>query len=203
MNIEYLKRISIGATISSLISIAPANAEILVEPIINFADPNLPNQSFGFGIGRNPPNTLVSWNAPDVSGEQNFLNDTGLDITNITLLLFPQEDFLDEEVIWADVDGDGEIGRSNFFSNFVVDNDFTFPGRGNTPLIDITGGVIPNGELFIQQLLTEPDLTVSSGDPGPLLVGGAYDGIKVPEPSSILGLMLIVGLGSVFVQNKK
>ena len=71
------------------------------------------------------------------------------------------------------------------------------------PRVTFTGGVIPLGTRFVSQTPTEPDLTVlpEAGDAGPLLVGGRYDGVPVPEPSTILGLVSALGFGVLF--NKK
>lgn len=205
MNTKNIGTLIASAVVSSLLSLAPAAAAILVEPVLTTPDPNLP--SFDFGIGVNPARTVLVWNAPDISGQQNFLNeDTGLDITTIELFLFPDFDEIDDEVIWADVNGDGQIGISNLFANIEVDNNFILEDSGEfyrAPRVTFTGGVIPLGTRFVAQTLTEPDLTapLDVGDAGPLLVGGRYDGVSVPEPSTILALVSILGFGVLF--NKK
>ena len=201
MNTKNIGMLVVSAAVSSLLSLAPA-AAILVEPVLTTSNPNLrfPN----FGIGVNPPRTVLVWNAPDSTGQQNFLNKgTGLDITTIELFLFPDLDKLDDDVIWADVNGDGQIGVSNLFANIEVDNNFIFEDSGEllrAPRVTFTGGVIPLGTRFVAQTLTKPDLMVP-GRAGPLLVGGRYDGVPVPEPSIILGLVSVLGFGVLF--NKK
>ena len=205
MNTNNIKTLIFGTAFSTLFSLAPATAVILVEPVLTTPDPNLP--SFDFAIGVNPPRTVLVWNAPDITGQQNFLNeDTGLDITIIELFLFPDFDSLDEEVIWGDVNGDGQIGESDIFSNIEVDNNFILEdpaGVFRAPRVTFTGGVIPEGTRFVSQTPTLPDLTVlpGEGDVGPLLVGGRYDGVSVPEPSTIFSLVSTLGLGILF--NKK
>ncbi|MDJ0735365.1 MAG: PEP-CTERM sorting domain-containing protein [Nostocaceae cyanobacterium] len=205
MNFKNIGTLVASTAVSSLLSLSPAAAVILVEPILTTADPSLPFPDFGIGV--NPPGEILVWNAPDVSGQQNFLNEgTGLDITNIELFLFPDFDALSEDVIWGDVDGDGHIGVSDFFDNIEVDNNFILQDSGQffrAPRVTFTGGAIPLGAAFVAQTPTLPDLTVSPdvGDNGPLVVGGRYDGVAVPEPSTILGLVSILGFGVLF--NKK
>lgn len=205
MNTKNVGMIVASAAVSSLLSLAPATAAILVEPVLTTPDPNLP--SFDFSIGVNPPREVLVWNAPDISGQQNFLNErTGLNITTIELFLFPDLDELDDEVIWGDVNGDGQIGVSDIFDNIEVNNNFILDESGDlfrAPRVTFTGGVIPLGTRFVSQTPTEPDLTAPPevGDAGPLLVGGRYDGVPVPEPSAILGLVSALGFGVLF--NKK
>jgi hypothetical protein len=197
MNTKNIGTLVVSAAVSSLLFPFAAAAAILVEPVLTTANPNLPVQNFGIG-DRNPPRTVLVWNAPDRSGQQNFLNrGTGLDITKMDLYLFPELDALNEDVIWGDVNGDGKIGVSNLFANIEVDNNFILEDSGDfyqAPRVTFTGGVIPLGTSFVTQFLTQPDLTVT-GNAGPLLVGGSYDGVPVPEPSAILGLVSVLGLG--------
>ncbi len=204
MNIKKIGTLIANAIVGGFLLSTPAAAVIFVEPIVTTADPNLPPQPIGIGL--NPPREIVVWNAPDVSGQQNFLNDTGLNLTTLSLLLFPDFDALGEDAIWGDVNGDGKIGSSNIFTNFDVNNDFLL-GQVRAPIINITGGAIPNGERFVFQFLTNPDLTVPPevGDNGPLFVGGAYDGIPatpIPEPSNILGLFLSLGVVGLIGKSK-
>ncbi len=202
MNTKNIGTLVISAAVSSLLSLAPAAAAILVEPVLTTPDRNLPSRNFGIGV--NPPRTVLVWNAPDISGQQNFLNEgTELDITTIELFLFPELDEVDDEVIWGDVNGDGQIGISNLFANIEVDNNFILEDSGElfrAPRVTFTGGVILLGTRFVAQTLTEPDLTapLEVGDAGPLLVGGRYDGVTVPEPSTILSLVSVLGFGVLF-----
>ncbi len=182
-----------GAVGGCLMSLAPASAAILVEPLVTTANPNLRE---GIGIPFNlQPNQLIFWNAPDATGEQNFLNNTGLTINSLSLLLFPDFDTLTDDVQWGDVNGDGKIGFSNIFPNINVSSDFTVEGF-RAPVIDFNGGEILNNNRFAVQFITNPDLrSTIPGDNGPLVVGGIYDGFQpVPEPSSILGSALVLGL---------
>jgi hypothetical protein len=196
MKIKKIGTLVTSAIVGGLLLSTPATAVILVEPIVTTPDPNLRPQPIGIGL--NPPRQIVVWNAPDVSGQQNFLNDTGLNLTTLSLLLFPDFDILPDDVVWGDVNGDGKIGISNLFTNFDVDNNFLL-GENRAPLINITGGIIPNGERFVFQFLTNPNLTLSPevGDNGPLFVGGAYNGVpatSVPEPSNIFAFVLSGGI---------
>lgn len=178
-----------------LLLLAPANAAILVEPIVTSSNPNF---SEGIGIPLNlQPLQLIAWNAPDNTGEQNFLNDTGLTIDSFSVLLFPTLDELEEDVVWGDVNGDGQIGLSNIFSDIKISPDFVLEGFP-APRLDLTGGEIPNGSRFSFQFITNPDLRPSEpGDNGLLVVGGVYNGSQpVPEPSTIVGSAFIFGLGS-------
>ncbi len=194
----FLKKLALfisgvmGATIFPLI---PANAVIVVEPIVT-----TPNSEFPDGVGvplNLAPGQLIGFNIPDTSGLQNFINDTGLDITRIGVFLFPDFDALDEEIAWGDVNGDGQIGLSNIFSEVFVVPDAVFPipdpsspnGVGFTPapFIQVSEGIIPNQKRFVFQFITSPDLTPATpGDNGPIIVGAVYDGITpVPESSNI------------------
>jgi len=183
-----------GAVVGCLMSLAPATAAILVEPIVTTANPSLLE---GVGIPLNlQPNELIFWNAPDTTGQQNFLNNTGVSINLLSLLLLPDFDTLNEDVEWGDVNGDGQIGFSNIFSNLTVFPDFTVEGL-RAPRFNFAGGEIPNNDRFVVQFLTDPDLRPAvPGDNGPLVVGGIYRSFQtVPEPSSILGSALALGLG--------
>ncbi|MFW9264599.1 PEP-CTERM sorting domain-containing protein [Nostoc sp. CALU 546] len=189
-----------GAVGGCLMSLAPANAAILVEPIITKLNPDFQD---GVGIPFNlQPGELTFWNVPDTTGEQNFLNDTGLAIDSISFILLPGFDTLDDDLAWGDVNGDGKIGISNIFTNINVDPDFTFqplsiPQSFSAPRIDFAAGIIPLNERFVVQFLTTPDIRpVVPGDNGPLVVGGVYFASEpVPEPSTILGSVFAIGLG--------
>ncbi|MDJ0599213.1 MAG: hypothetical protein QNJ37_10285 [Crocosphaera sp.] len=203
MNTKNIGSLVFGTTVISLLSFTPASAVVLVEPIISTPNPNFPSPNFG--LGDPPTDTVLVWRAPDISGQQNFLNDTGYNITMMELFLLPDLDEVEDEVIWGDVDGDGQIGSSAIFESIEIDNDFILVNPNNpnvsfrAPRVIFSEGVIPVGTRFIVQTPTDPDLTPPPevGDDGPLLVGGRYDGVKVPEPSSLLGLISILGLGSI------
>ncbi|MEH2276483.1 MAG: PEP-CTERM sorting domain-containing protein [Nostoc sp.] len=206
MNTKNIGTLVFSTIVTSFLSLAPVAAAILVEPVLTTPNPNLP--SFDFEIGSVvPPRRVIVWPAPDISGQENFLNQgTGLDITTMDLFLLPDLDKLDDDVIWADVNLDGKIGVSNLFANIEVDNNFILEVSGKryrAPRVTFTGGVILLGTRFVAQTLTEPDLTVPPevGNAGPLLVGGRYDGVPVPEPSTIFGLVSALGFEVLF--NKK
>ncbi|AFY48965.1 hypothetical protein Nos7524_3162 [Nostoc sp. PCC 7524] len=189
-----------GAVGGCFLALAPATAAILVEPIVT-----TPNLSFPTGVEIPfglPPGQLTFWNAPDTTGEQNFLNSTGLDIDQFSLVLLPDFDSLADDVIWGDVNSDGQIGFSNIFTNVNIAQGFTFQGL-RAPRIDLAGGVIPAGDRFVVQFITQPDLRPSvPGDNGPLVVGGVYFGsvpvASVPEPSTFFGSLVAMGLGNYF-----
>lgn len=202
-----MKKANIGLLISSAIggcflSLPPATATILVEPIVTTPSPEFPD---GIGIPFNlQPLQVVPWSAPDTTGEQNFINNTGFTINRFSLILLPELDLLlDDDVIWGDVNGDGQIGFSNIFPTINITPDFVFQGF-SAPRLDLIGGTIPNGERFTFQFITQPDLRPTEpGDNGPLVIGGAYDGfVPVPEPSTLLGFAAVIGLGGILKQRK-
>ncbi|MBD2198638.1 MULTISPECIES: PEP-CTERM sorting domain-containing protein [Calothrix] len=195
-----MKATTIGSLISStlggfLLSLSPASAVTLVEPIVTTPITNFPD---GIKVtDALKPSELRFWNAPDTTGEQNFVNDTGFTINQFSFLVFPDFDTLADDVIWGDVDGDGKVGFSNIFSNITISPDFLVENF-RAPRLNMTGGSIFNGNSFAVQFITKPDLRPAQpGDNGPLVIGGAYDIAKqVPEPSTILSTALVFGLGS-------
>ncbi len=201
-----MEKANIGLLVSStmagcFLSLSPANATILVEPIVNTPNSEFPD---GIGIPLNlEPLQVLVWNAPDTTGEQNFINNTDFNITRFSLLLFPEFDIIpDDDVIWGDVNGDGQIGLSNIFPTIDITPDFVFQGF-STPRLDLLGGTISNGERFTFQFITDPDLRpAQTGDDGPLIIGGAYNGVPIPEPSTLLGLTTVIGLGTILKQRK-
>ncbi|MBW4676060.1 MAG: PEP-CTERM sorting domain-containing protein [Desmonostoc geniculatum HA4340-LM1] len=187
---------------SFLLSFTSANAVILVEPIVTTRNENFPDGE-GFGDYLRPVNDILLRNAPDAGNLQNLLNDTGYTINKLSLLLLPEFDFLEEEVVWGDVNGDGEIGLSNIFSNITIAFDFILADIP-FPRLDLTDGTIPDGNRFTLQFISSPDLTpLDPLEYGPLVTGVFYDGFKsVPEPSNILGFTLIIALG-LWLRNSK
>lgn len=194
MKIAHLGLLFFNILGSFLLLLAPANAVVLVEPIVTTAKENFPD---GEGLGRlRPLNDILLTNAPDAGNQQNILNDTGYTITQLSVLLLPEFGFVDEEIVWGDVNGDGQIGLSNIFSNISISPDFVLFGIP-FPRLDLTNGTILNGNRFTLQFITSPDLTpVDPQEFGPLVVGTFYDGFQsVPEPSTILAFALVVILG--------
>ncbi|BAZ49552.1 hypothetical protein NIES4103_21640 [Nostoc sp. NIES-4103] len=179
---------------SLLLSLTSADAIILVEPIVTTPNENFPDTE-GLGDYLQPGDILLS-NAPDAGNQQNFLNDTGYTINQLSLLLLPELGFVDEEIAWGDVNGDGQIGLSNIFSNITIAPDFVFLDFA-FPRLNLTDGIIPNGNRFTLQFITSPDLTpVDPEEYGPLVTGVFYDGFKsVPEPSTMFGVTLVMALG--------
>ncbi|MFK0732824.1 MAG: PEP-CTERM sorting domain-containing protein [Gloeotrichia echinulata GP01] len=195
-----MKTRNFGLLISSILGIsvfsfAPVNAAVLVEPIVTTPNENFPD---GETIGDYLPAStgILFGNAPDARNQQNWLNSTGYKIDKLSLFLFPALDFVDEDVIWGDVNGDGKIGLSNIFTNITIAPDLMI-GDFVLPRLDLTGGTIPNGNRFTMQFITSPDLTpVDPQEYGPLVRGFSYDGVKsVPEPSNIIGSALVITIG--------
>lgn len=191
-----------GAMIGLLGMSNAAEAVILVEPIVT-----TPNTDFPDGIGIPLdllPGQIYPFSAPDTSGAQNFLNDSDFTITRQALVLFPDFDLIEEEVVWGDANGDGQIGLSNIFDRIVLNPDFTVPDANfqpiRAPLIQLEQGSIAQGERFSFQIITSPDLTPDiPGDNGPLAIGGIYDGeltedsiTTVPEPSATLAFFTLL-----------
>lgn len=204
MKITNLGTLISGAVGGFFLSLAPATAAILVEPIVTTPNPSFPSGvDIPFGL---PPGQLTFWNAPDTTGEQNFLNSTGLDINQFSLIVLPDLDTLPDDVVWGDVNGDGQIGFSNIFTTINVNPGFILQGL-RAPRINLAGGVIPAGDRFVVQFISQPDLRPSiPGDNGPLVVGGVYFGsipvATVPEPSFVLGSAFTVALGAWFTRRK-
>ncbi|MEH1846435.1 MAG: PEP-CTERM sorting domain-containing protein [Nostoc sp.] len=195
-----MKMTNLGLLVSAilgsfLLSLTSANAVILVEPIVTTPNKNFPD---GEGLGNDfrPLNDILASNAPDVGNLQNLLNDTGYTINQLSLLLLTNIDFIEEKVEWGDVNGDSKIGLSNIFSNITIAPDLVLQDTP-FPRLDLTDGIISDGNRFTLQFITSPDL--SPVDPqkyGPLVTGVFYDGFKsVPEPSTILGFTLVIALG--------
>lgn len=199
-----MKAANIGLLISTtlgslLLSFIPATAAILVEPIITTF-----NENFSDGTELPPNLQPILWNAPDTTG-LNLLNNTGYTINKFSLLLLPELDFLEDDLVWGDVNGDGQVGLSNIFTNITTTPDFVFEDL-LAPRLEFTDGTIPDGTRFTIQIITSPDLRPANPEEnGPLAIGGFYDGFRtVPEPSTILGFtltMVLVGLCKKMGQN--
>lgn len=225
MNIKKLGSFISGAFVGSFFLPVSANAVILVEPLVNTPNPEFQDQ---LEIPPDlPPNQVIPWVVPDSTGQQNFFNGTEFDINKISVILLnaltptldlDEDGFHDldldldgfpDEVMWGDVNGDGQIGKSNIFGSITIDPDFiTEPAPGllvPAPRLDLTEGIIFRGEAFTFQFITSPDITSSiPGDNGPLLVGGTFEEVEivVPEPSTFLGYIFVFGLGYWLKKNK-
>lgn len=200
-----MKTTDIGLFISSalgsfLLSLAPATAAILVEPIITTADENLPD---GPGFAPLLPLEKSIFNAPDRNTQRNFLNDTGYTINNFSIQLLPDLSVIGgEDVVWGDVNGDGKIGLSNIFANITTTPDANFEAFP-APKLELKDGIIASNQRFTFQFLTSPDLTPTDADEnGPLVLVFDYNGVKIPEPSNIFACVLIMALFG-WVKKKK
>lgn len=134
----------IGTAGMCILSLAPVTAAtIFVEPIITQRNPNYLDVALPPEVA---PNTPFSWFVPDSSGEQNFFNYTGFDMTSFRLVLLTQQ-YNGDNVLWGDANGDGKIGQSDIFSSFTINP------NNPRPQLDISGGLIPYGDSLYFNLL--------------------------------------------------
>ena len=183
---------TLGAIEIFLLSLNPADAAVLVEVIATTPNPEftevtvippevLPEQPRGFTV-------------PDSSGEVNFLNDTGFNMQEISALIITDE-LNGEPVVWGDANEDGQIGLSNIFAKVAINPDNTIFQQ-----LDFEDGLIRDGEQFVFQFITKPDLNPGiPGVGGPITVATIYRGVPVPESSPVFGLVL---LGSGYISQK-
>ncbi len=197
----------LGTAGISLLSLAPASAVIFVEPIVTKENEDiLQNKKPRELTPELQPGQVIEYGVPDVAN--NFKNATGRDIGSLvfkleTLFYSNQEStptFNNEPVQWGDVNGDGKIGFSNtpgledIFKNITVTGD----------IITYSGGIIPDGSLFFNQFISQPDLRPGGGiipkappppadQDGPIRVSSYYTAI--PEPTSVFGLLVLGSLG--------
>lgn len=208
----------LGVAGISLLSLTPASATILVEPIVTTQNEDLiKTRTLGPEF---QPGLIVEYGVPN--NDANFLNATGQDIGSFVFKLetlsYSNPDstlpFDNEPVQWGDVNGDGLIGFSNdpglrdiFTDVTVTDNVITF-----------SRGVIPNGTVFFDRVSTQPDLTPGGGiippappapvdQDGPIRVSSFYTAVSeptaVPEPSSTIGILVFSTLGVVLTLKRK
>ncbi|WP_298920980.1 hypothetical protein [uncultured Nostoc sp.] len=197
----------LGAAGISFLSLTPARAFILVEPIVTTKNQDILDTKKPRTLGPEyQPGQIVEYGVPDVAN--NFLNATGYDINSLvfdlkTLSYSNQNStppFDNEPVQWGDVNGDGKIGYSN---NPELKNIFTdITVKDN--IITFSGGVIPNGTLFYNPFATLPNLAPGAGiipsvppekadKDGPIRVASYYT--AVPESTSVLSVLLFGALG--------
>ncbi len=197
----------LGAAGISFLSLTPAKAVILVEPIVTTVNEEIfqarPPRTLGADI---LPGQIIDYGVPDRAN--NLVNGTGNDFASLVFdlqtLFYSNANstpaFDNEPVQWGDVDGDGKIGFSSvpelqdIFANVTVkDNILTY-----------SGGVITDGTIFFNRFATTPDLTPGGAiippappeDPdGPIRVGAYYT--AVPEPTGVLGVLVFGALGVV------
>lgn len=206
-----------GAAIISVLPLEQVSAAILVEPIVTTRNENIIKTKNPRKLGSElQPGQVVEYGVPD--NANNLLNATGKDmgsfVFDLKTLTYSNPNstpaFNNELVQWGDVDGDGKIGFSNtddltdIFKNVVVKDN----------LITFSGGVIPDGTVFFNQFVTQPNLKPGGGiipptapppadQDGPIRVSAYYTAI--PEPNSILGLLVFgsLGLASMFKHTQK
>ncbi|WP_193200426.1 hypothetical protein [Nostoc sp. MG11] len=163
-----MKTTDIGLFISSalgslLLSFTSATAATLVEPIFTNRRENFPEIPGSFS-NILPSDTLLPFFAPNDAG-LNFLNETGYTINKFSLLLVPRDPEFGNDLVWGDVDGDGKISSSNIFTNTNIAPDFTVPVINiNAQRLELTNGIIQDGESFALSFITNQDSTPINGD---------------------------------------
>jgi hypothetical protein len=205
----------LGAVGISCLSLTPATAVILVEPIVTTVNRDTLQTREPRVLGSDlQPGEIIKYGVPDRAN--NLKNATGLDIASLvfkleTLSYSNQNStpaFDNEPVQWGDVNGDGKIGYSNIsglediFKNVILD--------GNT--ITYSGGVIPNNTVFFNRFSTVPDLSPGGGiipaappppanQDGPIRISSYYN--TVPEPTDALGILVFGILGVALKLKRK
>jgi hypothetical protein len=190
-----------GALGSLLLSFTSATAATLVEPIVTNKRENFSEIS-GALSNFLPSDTLLTFFPPNDAG-LNFLNETGYTINKFSLLLVPRDPEFGNDLTWGDVDGDGKIGSSNIFTNTQIAPDFNVPVLNiNAPRLELTNGLIQDGQSFALSFITNRDLTPINGDDS-LAIAMFYGGFRtVPEPSNVFAFVLTMALGC-WLRNRK
>lgn len=215
----------LGATGISFFSALPANAVILVEPIITTPNRDILNTRTPTRLGPEyPPGLAAEYGVPDAPN--NLLNETGRDISGLTISLeqlsYSNPDATppleNEAVQWGDADGNGRIGFSSDRDLKDIFSEVTISDRS----ISFSDGVIPDGTIFFDRVFTNPDLTPGNGiipalppdesdRNGPIRVSSFYSAdttpndttpTTVPEPTSNLALGLF-GICIVIAKSKR
>ncbi|MEH2199323.1 hypothetical protein [Nostoc sp.] len=196
----------LGAAGISFLSLTPARAVILVEPIVTTKNQNILDTKSPRILTDYEPGELIEYGVPDVAN--NFLNNTGYDIESLVFdlktLSYSNPDstpaYNNEPVEWGDVNGDGKIGSSNNPDLEDIFTDITISGS----TITFSGGVIRNGSLFYNPFATLPNLAPGGGiippvpaeqtdKDGPIRVAAYYT--AVPESTNVLGVLVLGALG--------
>lgn len=195
-----MKTTDIGLFISSalgslLLSFTPATAAILVEPIVTTPRENTFDVT-GLPSVLQPSEPLLWFFPPNDSGIPNLTNETGYTINRLSLLLLPEFSEYEDDLVWGDVNGDGQIGLSNIFTNINIAPDSTVLDT-NAPRLELTNGTIQDGKTFAFTFLTSRDLTpIDPQGNNLLLVGTFYEGFRtVPEPSNVFAFVLTMAVG--------
>jgi hypothetical protein len=194
------RRLAAYAAFVGLAVWAPAaRAGLIIEPVFNRvagsgpADNNFPLYDPGFLINgvayftADEPGEVVTYASGDPRDP--FLdvfhvwNNTRYDITGFTLRLIGTATDTEDpgtvvrgpvDAVWGDVDGDGQVGRSDIFSGIIVSPD----GKE----IRFEGGLIPVGGRF-----TDIHLAVSDNPPDFAGIDSFFSGVQavsVPEPGA-------------------
>jgi hypothetical protein len=197
----------LGAAGISFLSLTPATAVILVEPIVTNINEEIFQTRTPRTLGTDIlPGQIIEYGVPDRAN--NLLNSTGNDMESLVFDLKTlsytnpnsNPSFNNELVQWGDVDGDGKIGFSSIpelkdiFANVTVKDN----------LLTYSGGVIPDRTIFFNRFATQPDLTPGGGiippipedqenRDGPIRVAAYYT--AVPESTNVLGVLVFGALG--------
>lgn len=195
-----MKTTDIGLFISSalgslFLSFTPATAVTLVEPIVTTPRENI-SDVIGLPPGLQPSVPLLGFFPPNDTSLPNLTNETGYTIDKLSLLLLPEFTELEDDLVWGDVNGDGQIGSSNIFTNINIAPDFPVLGS-NALSLELTNGTIQDGKTFAFTFLTSQDLTpIDPQGNNLLLIGTSFEGSKaVPEPSNVFAFALTIALG--------
>ncbi|MEA5623604.1 hypothetical protein [Nostoc sp. UHCC 0251] len=200
----------LGAVGISFLSLTPAKAFITVETIVTEANEDILKMKNPRTLGPEfQPGQVIEYGVPDVAN--NFVNGTGYDIESLVFdlktLSYSNPDstpvFDHEPVQWGDVNGDYKIGYSNDPDLKNIFTDVTIKDN----IITFSGGVIPNGSLFYNPFVTNPNVAPGGGiippipaeqedKDGPVRVASYYT--AVPESTNILGVLLFGALGVAF-----
>ncbi|MBG1265397.1 hypothetical protein [Nostoc sp. WHI] len=197
----------LGAAGISFLSLTPARAFILVEPIVTTENEDIRKMREPRTLGADIlPGQIIEYGVPDRAN--NMLNGTGNNIGSLVFdlqtLFYTNPDstpsFENEPVRWGDVDGDGKIGFSSIPELEDIFTNVTVEGS----IITYSGGVIPDGTVFFNRFSTQPDLSPGGGiipsappppadQDGPIRVSAYYTAI--PESTNLLGVLVIGALG--------
>lgn len=206
---------TLGALGVNVLSLKPANAVIFVEPIVTTTNEDILKTRNPRRLTGIAPEQVIRYGVPDVAN--NLVNATGNKIGSLVFdleTLFytnpnstPQ--FNNEPVQWGDVDGDGKIGFSATPALQDIFKDISVTGNR----ITFSGGEIPEGTIFFNRFFSTPDLRPGAGiiapappppadQDGPIRVASFYTK-AIPEPTSVLALIAVVGLGLTVRRGQK
>ncbi|MEH2139235.1 hypothetical protein [Nostoc sp.] len=187
----------LGAAGISFLSLTPAKAVILVEPIVTTQNKDILKLKNPRILTDYQPGQVIEYGVPDVAN--NFQNNTGYDIESLVFDLKTLS-YNNEPVEWGDVNKDGKVGYSNNPDLKDIFTDISISGS----TITFSGGVIPKGSLFYNPFATLPNLAPGGGivppipaeqtdKDGPIRVAAFYTAI--PESTNVLGVLVLGALG--------